>query len=200
LSSSGSDGDAGVRFGSLTLDAFLERVASREPAPGGGVVAAVAVAGAAGLAAMAARFSDQLAGAADLAKQADALRARADQLADDDARAYGAVLAAYRRDDEDAESRRNAIREALSQATDVPLALVACAREVGQVAMTLADTGNPNLRGDAVTAVLLADAAARSATYLVRCNVRLGGLDDDRLERAERCCHELAAAVRAVQS
>jgi len=165
------------------------------------VVAAVTVAGAAGLAAMAARFSDELADAAALAERADALRARAGGLADDDARAYAAVLAAYRRQGEGhSDGRRNAIRQALSHATDVPLALVACAREVGQVAMTLAAEGNPNLRGDAVTAVLLADAAARSATYLVRCNVRLGGLDDDRLEQAERCCHELAAAVRAVQS
>ncbi len=155
-------------------------------------MAAVTLAGAAGLVAMAARFSDQLAGAADLAEQADALREQASRLADDDARAYGAVLAAYRRDG-DSNSRRDAIRSALSEATDVPLALVACAREVGQAAMLLADKGNPNLRGDAVTALLLADAAARSATYLVRCNLRLGGLDDDRLRQAERWCDELTA-------
>ena len=174
-------------------------MASADPAPGGGVVAAVTVAGAAGLASMAARFSDQLPGAADLAGQADAIRARADRLADDDARAYGAVIAVYRRQaDGDGDDRRDAIRSALSRATDIPLALVACAREVGQVAILLADKGNPNLRGDAVTAVLLAEAAACSATYLVRCNVRLGGLDDDRLLQAERWCDDLAAAVRGV--
>lgn len=184
----------------MTVDGFLELVASREPAPGGGAVAALTAAAAAALAAMAARFAGDLADAADLASRADALRARAGRLADDDALAYSAVLAAYRRPDSESTARREAIGAALSDATDVPLAVVGCAREVGRVAVLLAAKGNPNLRGDAVTAVLLADAAARSATYLVRCNVTLGDLDDDRTAQAQAWCDDLAAAVRDAQA
>ncbi len=76
---------------------FLDLLAARVPAPGGGGAAAVTGALAAGLVAMAARFSEaQLPAAADVAQQADRLRARAAGLADQDAAAYGAVLDAYK--------------------------------------------------------------------------------------------------------
>ena len=66
---------------------FLDQLAARTPTPGGGGAAAVTGAMAAGLVAMAARFSArQLPGAGDLADQADELRRRAADLADLDAR------------------------------------------------------------------------------------------------------------------
>ena len=74
---------------------FLDQLAARTPAPGGGGAAAVTGALAAGLVAMAARFSvRQLTGADDLADQADELRRRETDLVDLDARAYQAVLEA----------------------------------------------------------------------------------------------------------
>ena len=73
--------------------AFLDQLAARTPAPGGGGAAAVAGAMAAALVAMAARFSGaRLPDAGDLAAQADELRRRAAGLADLDARAYQSVL------------------------------------------------------------------------------------------------------------
>ena len=77
----------------LSLGEFLDRVASDSPAPGGGSVAAIAVALAAGLAGMAARLSStQLADAPELAEQADAARLRVAPLARADAESYGLVL------------------------------------------------------------------------------------------------------------
>ena len=75
------------------MRAFLDQLAARTPTPGGGGAAAVTGALAAGLVAMAARFSvRQLTGADDLADRADELRRRATDLVDLDARAYQAVL------------------------------------------------------------------------------------------------------------
>ena len=73
---------------------FLDQLAARSPTPGGGGAAAVTGAMAAGLVAMAARFSArQLPEAGDLADEADRLRYMTSQLADMDARVYTAVLA-----------------------------------------------------------------------------------------------------------
>jgi len=53
------------------------------------------------------------------------------------------------------------------------------------VAAAIAAGGNPNVRGDAVTAALLAAAGSRAAAALVRINLA-GAEDDDRPARAER--------------
>jgi hypothetical protein len=56
---------------------------------------------------------------------------------------------------------------------------------VAAVAAAIAAGGNPNVRGDAVTAALLAAAGSRAAAALVRIN--LADADaDDRPARAER--------------
>ncbi len=109
---------------------FLDLLAARAPAPGGGGAAAVTCALAAGLVAMAARFSGaQLPDAADVAGQADQLRERAAGLADQDAAAYGAVLDAYRLP-RDGDERRRRIETALRGAAEVPLEIAGIAAQV----------------------------------------------------------------------
>ncbi|MPY81645.1 MAG: formiminotransferase-cyclodeaminase, partial [Actinophytocola sp.] len=138
-------------YGDMGLDDFLRALAAREPAPGGGAVAGVAIAMSAGLVAMAARFSEStLDGSAAVAQRAEQLQRRAMTLADEDARAYRSVLEAYalRRDD-DAEARRAAIRAALRTAADVPLQIAAAGNDVAAMAVRLVAQGNRNLEGDA---------------------------------------------------
>lgn len=138
------------------MRSFLDEVAARTPAPGGGAVAAMTAASAAALVSMAARFSSS-----DQAAEAgDALRARLVQLADDDAAAYTAVLAA----------RGVARQKALRVATDVPREIASAAAEVAVLAHGLVATGNPRLAGDARVAELLAEAAGRAAGVLVDIN------------------------------
>ncbi|MGH8905944.1 MAG: cyclodeaminase/cyclohydrolase family protein [Egibacteraceae bacterium] len=165
---------------------FLELVASPEPAPGGGAVAAMATAMAASLVAMAARLSGRhMEDAAEVGQQADRLSQRAALLADQDAGAYREVLAAYALPKElDPDTRRARIRQALVHATDVPLEVTRVAADTAILGSLLMASGNPNLKGDAVTAVLLARAAARASATLVECNVRLGKLDGDWLDRS----------------
>jgi formiminotetrahydrofolate cyclodeaminase len=175
---------------------FLDQLAARTPAPGGGVAAAVTGAMAAGLVAMAARFSaTRLPGAGELADQADKLRRRLDQLADMDARAYAAVLDAGRQPGDDGQ-RRERMREALLGAAHVPLEIAGIGVEVAVMAARLAEAGNPNLRGDAVTGAVLAAASARSAACLVDINVRLGGLEPELSRRAAQAVADASAAAK----
>ena len=119
---------------------FLDQVAARTPAPGGGVAAAVTGAMAAGLVAMAARFSTtRMPGASDLADQADELRRSAAQLADMDARAYAAVLDAGRQPGDDGQRREARTREALLGAAHVPLEIAGIGARVAALAVRVAE-------------------------------------------------------------
>ncbi len=187
-------------YAELPLGRFVDMVASREPAPGGGASAAVAVALAAALTAMAARFSaDHLANAETIADRAEELRNRVMPLAQADAAAYGRVLDAYRTPRDDEEKRRRRIREALSEAADVPLSIAEVGVEVAGNAARLVEEGNPNLRGDALTAAALAKAGVRAAATLVEINVSAGGADDDRLSRVDQLLATMAAAQEVVE-
>ena len=158
-------------------------------------MAAIAVALAAGLSGMAARLSaGQLADADRLADRADAARRRVAPLARNDAESYGRVLDAYR--EPDSETRRERVSDALSGATDVPLAVAEIGNEVAGIAARLVEEGNPNLEGDAIAAVLLAEAGVRAATVLVEINLSSANVDDDRLGRANELVDETAASVR----
>ena len=161
-------------------------------------MAAVAVALAAGLSGMAARLSTgQLADAPELAERADASRRRVAPLATADAESYGRVLDAYRLPRKpDPETRRERIRDALSGAADVPLAVAEVGSEVAGIAARLVEEGNPNLEGDAMTAVLLADSGVRAAATLVEINLSSANLEDGRLGRANELVDKTAATVQ----
>ena len=180
-------------FSSQTIADFCETLAAETSAPGGGSTAAIVVGFAASLTAMAARFSsEQWEDAAGAVAQAQALRARALPLADEDARAYESFLVARRMDTAiEPEVRDAAIGAALSRAADVPLAIAETGLDVASLACELAERGNPNLRGDAATAVLLAEAAVRATANLVEIN--LATRDGD--ERAARA-RELVEMAR----
>ncbi|HEX3312104.1 MAG TPA: cyclodeaminase/cyclohydrolase family protein [Streptosporangiaceae bacterium] len=177
---------------------FLDQLAARTPTPGGGGAAAVTGAMAAGLVAMAARFSArQLPEAGHLADQADELRVRVAQLADTDAQAYAAVLEAFRRPGEAEAAQR---QEALLGAALVPLEIAGIGARVAAMAMQVAEAGNPNLRGDAVTGAVLAAASARSAACLVDINVELGGLDPELSQRAAQAVADAGDAADRIMS
>src|SRR5829696_2757907 len=182
----------------LPLREFLDLVASDGSAPGGGSVAAVAVALAAGLAGMAARLSTgRLADAPELADRADASRLRVAPLARADAESYGRVLdASCLPGEPDPEIRRERLRDALSGAADVPLAVAEVGSEVAGIAALLVERGNPNLEGDAMAAVLLADAGVRASAALAGINLSAAKVEDDRLERASKLVDSSAATVR----
>ncbi|MGO9723867.1 MAG: cyclodeaminase/cyclohydrolase family protein [Streptosporangiaceae bacterium] len=189
------------RYLQMPLGQFLGEMAARRAAPGGGAAAATCVALAASLCAMTARYSGrQLTEprAAACADTADEFARQAAALAEADADSFEQVLAAWRQpaDEAGAETlRRQAISAALSEASDVPMAIVTLAAEVAGLAAELAAHGNPNLRGDAATAGFLAQAGAASAAALLRIN--LAGLPDDRPALAAEFLEWIAGTVRA---
>ncbi len=166
---------------------FLELVASEEPGtPTAGSAAAAAVALAAALVAMVGRLSrKELDDAPAVVADAQRLVHQARALADEDTTVYGEVRAAYATPkDIDPEGRRRRISKALERATDVPLEITRVASEAAVLASRLVAHGNPNLEGDAVTALLLARAAAQASATLVELNVRTGKLEGDWLDRS----------------
>jgi formiminotetrahydrofolate cyclodeaminase len=186
-------------FAEQSVAEFCDTISAETSAPGGGSVAAVVGAMAASLAAMAARFSrEQWEDAAGAVAQAEALKARLLPLAEEDARAYEDVLLALRTPKEvDEEVRDAAIGDALSRATDVPLAIAEAALDVATLASELVERGNPNLQGDAAAAVFLADGAVRTSANLVEINLatREG---DERLERARELVEQTRRICRRV--
>lgn len=181
-----------------SLGDFLDSVAGGEPTPGGGAVAAVAVALAAGLSAMAAHLSaGHLDDTAGLAEQAERLRLSVAPLAQEDANAYVRFLTAYRSlDKDDPENRRECVRTRLFDTINVPLAIAETGAEVAEVAALLAREGNPRLKGDAITAALLANAGVRAAAELVKINATMGEISDDRSGLASELAARALLAVR----
>ena len=136
-------------------------------------MAAVAIGLAAALCVKAALLSTrQMPDALDIVAASESLRDRTGVLCQDDADAYGLVIEALRLPREpDTKGRQRAIALALARASDVAAEIAAIAASVADIAARIAESGNPNLIGDVVTAALIAEAGARSADALVRINL-----------------------------
>jgi len=103
---------------------------------------------------------------------AERLRARAAHLADLDADVYRTVIEAHAAArDGDGRDGGGQVRAALLRAAEVPLEVAELGGETARLAGRLAVEGKRDVRGDAVTALLLAEAATRSAAHLVAVNV-----------------------------
>ncbi len=180
----------------LPVGDLLERLASDLPTPGGGAVAALAAAMAAGLVAMVARATVGWEDAAGVAAQAHILRARVAPLAAENAAAYEFALASFALPDElEAEVRGRAIGDAVARAAELPLRIAAAASDVALLAAYVAHRGEPALRADAAVAAVLAEAAARSAAHLVEVNLTTTE-DDERVVRARGYAAAAGEAAR----
>jgi formiminotetrahydrofolate cyclodeaminase len=198
-----------------TIGAFLEQLAARVPAPGGGAVAALHAAQAAALLGMVARYTtgpkyaehaeavDELVGVSDQWRQ-DALA-----LAEADAAAFGAVGEAYKlpKDTEEAKAARSAaIAEATVAAARPPAEVVLLCVRLLNAARQLLPIGNRNV----ITDVAAAAEATRAAAVTARVNieVNLGAVTDpqarkeletiagDVVDTVVEGCDAVTAAVR----
>lgn len=164
---------------------FLDRLADRVPAPGGGAAAALQAALGAALLGMVARYTtgEKYAEHSEtigrVIAEADELRSVALRLAEADAEAFAAVGEAYklpRSTDEEKAARSAAIARATKEAAWPPARLVGVAGMVVDLAEVLAVIGNRNVVSDVAAAAQAASAAA--ATARVNVEVNLAGIKD----------------------
>ena len=162
-----------------SIEAYLGRLASGEPTPGGGATGALAVAEGAGLLAMAARFS----AAEEDARASEGLIAACLGLADGDERGFGAVAEAFGlpRDTPEARSRRSAaIQAALAEAVRPPRGIVDAAARALDLAERVLDAANPNVLSDVGAALGCVRGGLTAAAVTLETN--LGPLRDEGLE------------------
>jgi formiminotetrahydrofolate cyclodeaminase len=174
------------------LGAFLDAVASSEPAPGGGSVAALTGAASAGLLLMVCqvlRARPRALGdhgqVVALLDRAERLQEQLRSLIDADADAYRALLAARglpRRDAFEQASRRVAVQRALARATETPVQIAAGCAEVVRLGDAVASLATGPVASDAHVARRLAGAALLAALDTADQNV---GLIEDPARRAD---------------
>ncbi|MBF6297219.1 cyclodeaminase/cyclohydrolase family protein [Nocardia amamiensis] len=205
-----SSTDTAPSFGEATLAQYLNDLAAKIPAPGGGAVAALHAAQAAALVAMVARYTTRAKDADNrpvvdrIIEAADAARERALALADADAAAFTAVGAAYKlpKDAPDERAARTAaINAALIEAARVPAAVVDEADEVLSLAAELFPIGNPNVVTDIGAAADACRAAAASSQLNIEINVSaLPAADGDRFAPVLIRIEELTARADALHA
>jgi len=163
------------------MQAYLDRLASNSPTPGGGSVAALVGALGAALGSMVANFTvgkEKFAAVeADVQRLlagCEEARQELSALVQADMAEYGKVSAAYgmpRKTDEEKAARTAAIQQALKDAAEVPLKAAAACHKVLTLNRELVDKGNANLISDAGVSVALALAALECAALNVEINL-----------------------------
>lgn len=175
---------------------FLDSLASEEPAPASGSVAAIVVAMAAGLIAKAARASVEWPEGRSAVAQAEQLRRRTAPLAQSDADAYLEALAALHLPEHlESEVRDMALGQVLARSAEIPLVIAEAGADVASLAAVVAERGTADRRADAVAAAVLAESATRAAAHLVAVNLTVGP-DDERVTRARAVTEVAANAAR----
>lgn len=170
-----------MSFTLKSLQTFLAELASAEPAPGGGSVAALSGALAASLVAMVCRLTIGKKGYEAVSAEMQTILPRAEALQRElmdlmqaDTDAYTRVMGAYKlpkTTDDEKNARTRAIQAALQHASDVPLRVAEQCVQVLALARVVAEKGNKNAASDGGVGALMAEAGARGAAFNVTINL-----------------------------
>lgn len=184
---------------------FLDRLASDEPAPGGGGASAYAGALAAALASMVGNlavgkplYADAQEGILASLDRLSKLRTQLLDLVRADAEAYLPLNRAYRMPratQEQADARQAAIQEALGPACDIPLEIMDACSAIIDEADYLAHHGSRLAVSDAGAAAVLARGALVSAAMNIFLNVE-SMTDSDRVLRYRSRVNELMISAQ----
>jgi len=171
----------------LKVSELLDKTASSNPVPGGGSIAALSAAAAAGLTEMVANLTVGKKGYEAVEEEMMAvtekmrpLREKLLKDIDRDAEAYNEVFLAFKlpkSTDEEKEKRQKAIQDGLKHAALVPLGVAEDAFNILRHARTVITKGNKNAVTDGAVAAMMARTAVLSALYNVKIN--LGSIKDE---------------------
>lgn len=194
-----------------SIDAFLDRLASREATPGGGSAAAIMGAMGAALVSMVCNVSFGKKGCESaeaelrqLLAECESLRKRLADMVALDIRAFDGLLAAYRQPkstEEEKAKRSVAIQTNLKRATEVPLDCVRTCASVIRFAHRASELGYREVVSDGGVGVLAAHAAARSAALNVFINapaLKDRAFADAAVAEVERLLTDCAVQAEAV--
>ena len=190
---------------------ILNSIASSNPTPGGGSVAALSLAHAHSLATMVSHLtlkSDKWSDGHEIANHILQLSDKRIQnsisLADKDAEAFDAVMIAYRlpKGEDGSDSRSEAIREATIGAALAPLETINAALDLMNDLLELSRNCNANALTDLAASAELAHSAAKIAELNVMINTQyINGDDVDMIDHDTKLaiseCNELGLALRA---
>lgn len=171
---------------SMTLQAFANETASESPAPGGGSISAYTGALGVSLATMVANLSahkkgweDKIDYFSDAAERGQGIKDELLKLVDSDTHAFNRIMDAFRlpkNTDAEKAARKQAIHDATAYAINVPLEVMKMASAAMDLALEMAEKGNPNSVTDAAVGGLCARTAAEGAFLNIKINCK--GFDD----------------------
>lgn len=180
-----------------SIGGWLGELASSAPAPGGGAAAALEAAAAAALVEMVCNLTigkpayvEHERTMASVRDRAAGIRNGALSLAQEDADAFDAVIAAYRLPKDD-DGRAERIQASLAAAADVPRRTAAAAMEILDLTETIVPIGNVNVISDAGAAAAAARASLQTA--LLNIDANRASIEDALLR------DDLAAAAAAIE-
>ena len=190
---------------------ILNSIASSNPTPGGGSVAALSLAHAHSLATMVSHLtlkSDKWSDGHEIANHilqfSDKRIQNSISLADKDAEAFDAVMIAYRlpKGEDGSDSRSEAIREATIGAALAPLETINASLDLMNDLLELSRNCNANALTDLAASAELAHSAAKIAELNVMINTQyINGDDVDMIDHDTKLaiseCNELGLALRA---
>lgn len=186
---------------------FLDAVAAKSPTPGGGAVASFTAALGAALAQMVLRYSQGKKALSEHASLHDealaelaAAAARFQELAQEDAQAYGNLNTLWKLDKADP-MRIQQWSAAVHAAIQPPREIVSLSLKMLQRMKQLTGKTNAMLDSDLAIAAILAEAAARAGAWNVRINQPLmENVDEasqlqDQMQRELQQCRELCEQI-----
>jgi len=190
------------------LKKYLDDLAGRLPAPGGGSAAALVAALGVSLMSMVANFTvgkekykDFEEEMKNVLSSSESLRLQLTDLVDEDVESYSKLSSAYKLPKDspaEREVRQKAIQKGLKQALSVPLEICMCCHRGSKLCKVIAEKGNLNLISDVGAAIAFLESAFESA--LLNVEINLGGIKDEEfVSRIKRTTTPMQEEIKSLK-
>ncbi len=177
-----------------SIKKYLDKLAAKLPAPGGGSASALVGGEGAALLSMVLNFTIDKKGyeefreeAKELLKKAEAIRERFSSLIDEDVRAYGELNKVFkmpRESDEEKAMKREVMENALKKAEAIPEEICKLSYEGALLSPVILEKGNVNLASDVGVGIALLAAAFKGGR--LNCEINLKSIKDNAFCRKAR--------------